>query len=91
MFDRKRISLPSRQRQYLYKKKLWKVGIDGDDVHYSHSRLNIGDNKSLSLTKLHRPCDNLKNIITILKSFYIQPRNDRKNAPDWFRTSKEYS
>ena len=36
---------------YLYNKKPWKVGIDEDDVHYSHSQLKVGDNKSFSTTK----------------------------------------
>ena len=71
MYDRKRFSLPTRQRQYLYDTKPWKVGLDEDHVHYPHSQLNIGDKEAFSTSKVHRPYQNLKNIIMTSKSFYV--------------------
>ena len=91
MYDRKQSSLPKDQRQYLFDKKLWTLEIDEDDVHFSHRNLELNAKHIFSATKIHQPYEKLKDLITKYRSFYIHQPIDRKNWPEWYHTSKEYS
>ena len=57
-------------------------GIDEDEVHYSHSRIDTKDNKKWSISKEHEPLRRLEHYVKMHRRFYIHPPNGRENAPE---------
>ena len=66
-------------------------GIEEDDVVLSHWGITTNNNDSSSITRMHHPLKNLRHYVLKHNIFYIHPGNEKKNSPDLYNSSRDYS